>query len=297
MFHITPIRSDLRQDPFFVGRSQELQTIITNLLQNRHTLIIGDRGIGKTRLMHEVISLLTGVAHRIDIPHAQLSPDKYVTIFIDSPAPLSKFMKHLSSELMRHDQLKPVNAMKETELAEAILKAISNSGRKPILFIDNLDTVTASHRVLLEKLLEVATVCGGSQSVKQQPILKKIFDSFMIVAACPLATEESLQLIDYFVEHYKVRAPDRSLFRNQISKVSQGNPFQLKTFLHAAVTKGFHGQRRYTRTCIFSQRPRLLQSTVGRHAARSRNAGHGSAVRTGACGVLAVEDPVHRRLK
>ena len=232
---------DLRQDPYFVGRSTELKQIINNLLQNRHTLITGDRGIGKTRLMQEVISLLTGAIHRIDIPAAQLSPGKYVTIYIDSPAPLSKFMKNLASGLMRLEQLKAVNAFKENELPQAIIKAISTSGRKHILFIDNLDTVTPSHRVFLERLLEVSVICGASQSIKQQPILKKIFDSFTPVPVHPLSTDDAARLIDYYVEQYKIKTLDRHLFRNQISKASQGNPFQMKTLLHAAATKGFLG--------------------------------------------------------
>ena len=231
--------SDLRQDSFFIGRSQELSQIITNLLQSRHTLITGDGGIGKTRLIQEVISLLGGKAHRIDIPDSQLPDDKYVTISIDSPAPLSKFIKHLSSELLRLDQLKTVHAMKENELADAIVKSISMSGKKHILFIDNLHTVTPSHRGFLERLLEVGVICGASQSVKQQPILKKIFDSLAPVPLHPLSSDEVAVLIDYFAEQYKIRTVDRHLFRNQISKAGQGNPFQIKSFLHTAATKGF----------------------------------------------------------
>jgi len=236
----SPLR-DLRQDLFFIGRSAELKQIITNLLQNRHTLITGDRGIGKTRLMQEALSILNGTVHHIDLAKLPRSSERGLCIYIDSPAPLSKFMKNLASELMKLDQLKPVNAMKENELAEAVLKSISTSGKKHLLFIDNVETVTPSHRIFLERLLDVAVICGASQSIKQQPILKKIFDSFTIVAARPLATEESLQLIDYFVEQYKIRAFDRNLFKSQILKVSQGNPFQMKTFLHTAATKGFLG--------------------------------------------------------
>lgn len=241
MANITPLTRDLHQGSHFVARSSELHQIITNLLQNRHTLITGDRGIGKTRLMQEVISLLTGSAHRIGIPDTQLPADKYVTIFIESPAPLSKFMKRLSSELMRLDQLKAVNTMKENELAEAIVRAISESSRKHIIFIDDLETITPTHRSFLETLLNVAVVCGASQAVKQQPILKKIFDSFTVVPVPALSNEESAELIDYFVEQYKIRAFDKSLFRNQIIKASQGNPFQMKTFLYTAATKGFLG--------------------------------------------------------
>ena len=230
---------DLRQDSCFVGRSAELNEIITNLLQNRHTLIIGDRGIGKTRLMQETLAILNGAAHRIDILELPHFSKRGLCLYIESPAPLSKFVKQLSSELMRLDQLKAVNTMKEAEIADAVIKAISTSRRRPILFIDNLDTVTPSHRVFLERLLQVSVICAASQSIKQQPILKKIFDSFTPIPVNLLPTDETARLIDYFVVHYKIRTLDRKLFTNQISKASQGNPFQIRTFLHAAATKGF----------------------------------------------------------
>ena len=232
---------DLRQDPFFIGRSEELNQIITNLLQNRHTLITGDRGIGKTRLMQEALSILNGTVHHIDLAKLPGSSERGLCIYIDSPAPLSKFMKNLASELMRLEQLKAVNAIKENELPQAILKAISTSGRKHIIFVDSLDTVTPSHHIFLERLLDVVVICGSSLSLKQQPVLKKIFDTFAVVPARGLPDEDSGKLIDYFVEQYKIRAFDRSLFKSQILKVSQGNPFQMKTFLHTAATKRFLG--------------------------------------------------------
>ena len=230
---------DLRQDTFFVGRSQELNTIITNLLQNRHTLITGDRGIGKTRLMQEAIAFFNGTAHRIYLAHLPRSSKCGIYLYIDAPSPLSKFIKHLSSELIRLGHLKEVNTIKEVELADSVVNALSASGKRPILFLDNLDTVTPSHCVFLEKLLAVSIVCGASQSIKQQPILKKIFDSFSQVPVYPLPADDAARLIDYFVAHYKVRVLDQSLLRNQIIKASQGNPFQMKTFLHTAATRQF----------------------------------------------------------
>ncbi len=237
----TPSRptGGLRQDPYFVGRSHELNQIITNLLQNRHTLITGDRGIGKTRLMREVFSILIGTTRRIDksgLPH---SSEWGSLIFIDSPAPLSKLIKYLSSELIRLDQLKAVNTIKEAEIADAVIKAISTSGRRPILLVDNFDTVTPSHRVFLERLLQVSVICAASQSIKQQTVLKKIFDSFTLVPVHLLTNEDAGELVGYFVKQYNIRTLDGRMFTNQISKASQGNPFQMKMFLHAATTKSF----------------------------------------------------------
>ncbi len=246
---------DLRQDPFFVGRSQELNTIITNLLQNRHTLITGDRGIGKTRLMYEAISLLTGATHRVELPDADRGAGDRIVIFVDSPSPLSKFIKRLAAELIRLHRLKAVNAMKETELTDSMIEALTNSTRKNILFIDNLETVTPSHRIFIERLLDTVTICGSSQSIKQQPPLKKIFDSFAAISVRPLDTEDAAVLVRHLTERYKIRALDKTLFTSQIIKASQGNPFQLKTFLHTAATKGFMAPSD-TRQLIYSANDR-----------------------------------------
>ncbi len=230
---------DLRQDSFFVGRSQELNQIITNLLQNRHTLIIGDRGIGKTRLMQETLAILNGAAHRIDILELPHSSERGLCLYIDSPSPLSKFIKRLSIDLMRFDQLKPLNTLKESELADMVVKALSSGGRKHIVFVDNFDSITPSHRMFLERLLNSSLLCVSSQSVKQQPVLKKIFDSFSTVPLRPLDVNESTAIVDYFAERYNIRTLDKDLFKSQIIKSAQGNPFQLKEFLFAAASKRF----------------------------------------------------------
>ena len=162
-------------------------------------------------------------------------------IYVDSPSPLSKFIKRLAAELMTLHQLKAVNVMKESELAGAVLNALSNCRTKHVLFIDNLEAVTPSHRVFLERLLDAAIICGSSQSVKQQPPLKKIFDSFTMVPVRPLSRQDTSVLIEYFMGQYRIRAFEKKLFMNQIIKVSQGNPFQMKTFLYTAATKGFLG--------------------------------------------------------
>ncbi len=85
--------------------------------------------------------------------------------------------------------------------------------------------------------------------------MKKIFDSFTIVPARPLDPRDASPLVEYFMQHYRIKAFDKDLFRNQIIKASQGNPFQLKTFLHVAATKGFIAPRD-TRDLIYSSNDR-----------------------------------------
>ena len=50
---MTEQQTDLRQDMSFFGRTEELYQLVKNLQRGRHTILIGDKGIGKSRLMLE----------------------------------------------------------------------------------------------------------------------------------------------------------------------------------------------------------------------------------------------------
>jgi len=54
-------------DPKFFGRTLELKRLIVNILIGKHTLITGKKGIGKTRLVEEAVSIIKGKVHKIDI--------------------------------------------------------------------------------------------------------------------------------------------------------------------------------------------------------------------------------------
>jgi ABC-type transport system involved in cytochrome bd biosynthesis fused ATPase/permease subunit len=52
---------DLRHDQAFFGRSEELYELTHNLQRGRHTLLVGEKGIGKSRLMLEARKIFSGV--------------------------------------------------------------------------------------------------------------------------------------------------------------------------------------------------------------------------------------------
>jgi len=63
---MTEQQTDLRQDMSFFGRTEELYQLVKNLQRGRHTILIGDKGIGKSRLMLEAKWILSGRTKRID---------------------------------------------------------------------------------------------------------------------------------------------------------------------------------------------------------------------------------------
>lgn len=60
-------------DQKFFGRNVELKKLTVNILLGKHTLIVGKKGIGKTRLIEEAASVIKGKVHKIDITPASLA--------------------------------------------------------------------------------------------------------------------------------------------------------------------------------------------------------------------------------
>lgn len=54
-------------DSKFFDRTRELKKLTVNILLGKHTLIVGKKGIGKTRLIEEAVSVIKGKVHRIDV--------------------------------------------------------------------------------------------------------------------------------------------------------------------------------------------------------------------------------------
>ena len=91
---------DLRHDQAFFGRTEELYELTHNLQRGRHTLLVGEKGIGKSRLMLEARKILSGRTRRIEfseavssrvcrghLPH-RISPDQYSILYIEHPNPM-----------------------------------------------------------------------------------------------------------------------------------------------------------------------------------------------------------------
>ena len=106
----TPQLLDLRQDQTFFGRTEELHDLSRNLQRGRHTLLVGDKGIGKTRLMLEAKWILSGRKRPIDFSSdiikqlrgqlgIRINPNQYKILFIEHPNPLGDCLKEIAEQL------------------------------------------------------------------------------------------------------------------------------------------------------------------------------------------------------
>ena len=110
---------DLREDTYFIGRTDELYKTVKNLQSGVHTLLVGDKGIGKSRLMIEAMNVLNGTVRYVDFSEAsdvrlrhrksvRITPDAYKLIYIKYSSPLSSAMKQTTEALFNARRLADV---------------------------------------------------------------------------------------------------------------------------------------------------------------------------------------------
>ncbi len=260
------MQQDLRQDKHLIGASDNIYNLVNNLINGRHTLLIGDRGVGKSRLMEEVKGVLSGEIKNIDFSFTSVSrlrkqvsmrikPDKYKIIFIENAYPLSVCFKEVckklyDARLLHIEQAETdktdIYAMTFPEVRKKYLKQTDgniniqkiifsslkhNTAQAIIFFIDNLDRITPTYQVFFETLLMQCTVCTATSKIKDNLSMKKIWSSFAHFELKPLNNFNSSLLIEYFLSNYPIHILDRDGFKKEILRSSNGNPFYIKNFL------------------------------------------------------------------
>ena len=253
---------DIRQDMAFFGRTDELYHLVRNLQRGRHTLIIGEKGLGKTRLMQEARWILSGRTKRIDfaasiISHVRghlglrVNPGQYKILYIEHSSPMGDCLREMAEKLFYNGDL-PLSPDEErsdwvtvkkrltklgcVRLQSALYEGLSRANPPYLIFFDNLDRIFPAQQSFIETLLNIAVICTAVVQMKENFMYKRIWASFTKITLEPLPEGMCVQLIDYFFEQYPLRTIDRELYRREILKASNGNPFHIKNML-------WHGSR------------------------------------------------------
>lgn len=254
---------DIRLDTMLIGRTEELYQLVHNLQRGRHTLLVGPKGIGKTRLMAEARDILMGSTRRIEFaPRVstgltgelgfRLTPARHKIIQVIHPAPLGDFLKEVIEQLHRNDDLlldantraqgdwptvkKQLTGVGSIGLQEVVFRSLKAAESPYMLFVDTFDRITPTHYVFIEQILTLSIICGSVVHLKEVFHFKKIWSSFSKIELGPLPESDCTQLIYHCLERYSIRVIDPELYLREILKSANGNPFHIKNML-------WHGSR------------------------------------------------------
>jgi hypothetical protein len=249
--------TDPRNDPLFLGREQELRQIIENIHSGTHTLIVGEKGIGKSALIAQALAVFLGRVRKIDLSMRLDSLEARrlrrkrlagVTMFlIENASPLGDCLREIAEQIWRHQFLPMPDHLKSESDWIPVRRWFTGLGRvgqqdviwgslrrqsAPILIVfDSLDRVTPAHQQFLEPLFSMATIVAASSRLNEAFHFKKVWSSFSRIDLQPLPKEIALELVNSLIDNHRIRPSDRELFVREVLKSSAGNPFHIRNIV------------------------------------------------------------------
>ena len=229
-----------------------------NLSEGRNTLLVGPYGIGKSALMNEARLILTGMKRRVEFPYGAGSVRRDRVLAVSSPVPLGDCLREMAGGLHANRDLgvesadgrgdwggvkKRFTALGIQGMQSEILQSIVGSGKRYVVFVANLDRLSATSARFFQSLLSIAVVCGSATSTRDLDPLRCVWASFERIPLERLPGPVALKLISHLMKRYPVSVVDPMMCRREILSSADGNPFHIKNLLHRAATQKNPGSR------------------------------------------------------
>jgi len=214
----------------FIGREAEQEQLFSNIAMRQPTLLTGDIGIGKSRLLRRVHSKLEKVIYVETI-----SPLKSALLEILQSLHVNDDLKIQGIEveyLSWEELLKKLNRKNLKELETLILQNLKDKGY--VLLLDSLEKLTPSAVPKVSALMEQTTIIGAANQLK--PSLKKLWWRFEKIEIPPLTQEESRQLLWTFLN--KDTITEDELLERKILNQANGNPLAIKELVDKVQREG-----------------------------------------------------------
>jgi len=232
-----------------IGRTRELAQLVHNLARGRHTLLIGPKGVGKTHLMREAVSVLTGERALIG-QSGRLEKTTRHTLVLTRCAPLGDMLRELLQNL--HTQgtlaLPGAHALSWQEVRKSLsgrgsvglqeLALSSLEGQSYLLVLDDLDRITPGHQDMVEGMLARAVVCAAVTRPRDGVHFRTLWSSFTRIAVEPLPGAAAEELARRLIEQYGIARRSGELFLREVVRAGAGSPHRIRSLI-------WHGSREH----------------------------------------------------
>ena len=256
-------------DPVRVGHGAVLAELVARAARGRHTLLVGDEGVGKTRLLAELAHVVAGRRVALDpadqralrreaVSMPQAPGQGYTLVFVPEAGPAGRLVTALvdafhdlgilalpgvppamragaCAELTAAEVRKTLRTVDERQAALVeSLHDLAGGGRAPrlLLALDALDRASTSQGLFLRELQRRATVVGAVRVVPQGRSLRTFFATFGQVPVGPLDEAHAAALFEYFRTRYHVASADPDHYRREVLRRAEGNPAILRAMMH-----------------------------------------------------------------
>jgi hypothetical protein len=231
-----------------IGRDACLAELLRNIGQGVHTLLVGPKGIGKTRLLQEALLVLEGRRSRLGCPTAAGPAGKL--LWVSLIAPLGDCLRQIGRKLAERGDLQ-VNGRKveswdearkmlsgNLRMQEAVLASFDAAQPRYVVLLDSLDRIAPAHQSLMEGLVGAAVVAAAASQINDSPHLQRVWRSFVRITMEPLPREEGILLVKHYLRRFRVSPRDPVLFAQEVWQASLGNPFLARTLVLRAARQG-----------------------------------------------------------
>ena len=199
------------------GRRDEVRTLINALRARKSCLILGPKGIGKTRLLQESLSIA-----------------RQPYIYLERPAVLHWLLVELAQRLSC-----PAGCFGSVPTSAALKPSVLDAFRRQprCLVLENLADVDPRMYRFLQQVYYIPAVCLIVTAASRDclgHLRKLLWDPREEIALKPLTRPESLSLFDTASRMYRLQSFDLDAFRCKVLTAAQGNPGQILTMCRMA---------------------------------------------------------------
>ena len=256
-------------DPIRLGNGHVLAELVDRAVLGRHTLLMGDEGVGKTRLLEDLAAVVSGRrvlldgaaqtrARRKYVQMPQTPGEAYTLVYVAEAGPNGRLVDALAKAfhqlgILALPGIPPqmrAGACDEYDWAEvkkllrtvderqtAVVESLhdlAGGGRAPRLLVvlDALDRASPSQGLFLREIQQRATVIGAIRSLPQSRSLRTFIATFGQIHVEPLGDAHTAALFEYFVSRYAVACADRHHYRREVLRRAEGTPAILRAMMH-----------------------------------------------------------------